>query len=168
MNLRERALAQGVHPKTAYRWFREERLPVPARRVGRLILVEAADPVASGRVVAGATELGLTVGQVVSEVGSGINGHRRKLTRVLSDPAATVIVVEHRDRLTRFGFEHLQASLASAGRRIVVLDNADTADDVVADVTEVLTSLCARRYGRASASRRAAKAVLVATGDEPR
>ena len=118
--------------------------------------------------MAGAAELGLAVGRVVSEVGSGMNGHRRTLIRVLSDPAATVIVVEHRDRLTRFGFEHLQASLASAGRRIVVLDNADTADDVVADVTEVLPSLCARRYGRASASRRAAKAVLVATGDEPR
>ncbi len=93
---------------------------------------------------------------------------RRKLTGVLSDPAATVIVVEHRDRLTRFGFEHLQALLASAGRRIVVLDNAETADDVVGDVTEVLTSLCARLYGRRSASRRAAKAVAVATGDEPR
>ena len=87
---------------------------------------------------------------------------------VLSDPAATVIVVERRDRLTRFGFEHLQASLASAGRRIVVLDDAETADDLVRDVTEVLTSLCARLYGRRSASRRAAKAVAVATGDEPR
>jgi putative resolvase len=155
-----------------------------------LILVEAADPVASGRVVvycrvssadqkqdlerqagrvvAGATELGLAVGQVVSEVGSGMNGRRRKLTRVLSDPAATVIVVEHRDRLTRFGFEHLQASLASAGRRIVVLDNAETGDDVVGDVTEVLTLLCVHLYGRRSASRRAAKAVLVAIGDELR
>jgi putative resolvase len=190
VNLREWALAQGVHPKTAYRWFREERLPVPARRVGRLILVEAADPMASGRVVAycrvssadqkddlerqagrvvaGATGLGLAVGQVVCEVGSGMNGHRRKLTRVLSDPAATVIVVEHRDRLTRFGFEHLQASLASAGRRVVVLDDGETADDVVRDVTEVLTWLCARLYGRRSASRRAAKAVAVATGDQPR
>jgi putative resolvase len=122
----------------------------------------------AARVVAGATELGLAVGLVVSEVGSGMNGHRRRLTGVLSDPAVTVIVVEHRDRLTRFGFEHLQASLASAGRRIVVLDNAETGDDVVGDVTEVLTSLCARLYGRRSASRRAAKAVLVATGDEPR
>jgi putative resolvase len=86
---------QGVHPKTAYRWFREERLPVPARRVGRLILVEAAAMACgrvvaycrvssadqkqdlerqAGRVVAGATGLGLAVGQVVCEVGSGMNG----------------------------------------------------------------------------------------------
>jgi putative resolvase len=90
------------------------------------------------------------------------------LTRVLSDPAATVIVVEHRDRLTRFGFEHLHASLAWAGRRVVVLDDAETADDVVGDVTEVLTWLGARWYGRGSASRRAATAVAVAIGDVSR
>ena len=105
--------------------------------------------------------------QVVTEIGSGMNGHRRELTRVVSDPAVTVLVVEHRDRLTRFGFEHLAASLGGCGRRVMVLDDA-TADDLVPDVTEVLTSLCARLYGRRSASRRAAKAVAVATGsDQP-
>ena len=78
-----------------------------------------------------------------------------------------MLVVEHRDRLTRFGFEHLAASLSACGRRIVVLDEAETTDDLVRDVTEVLTSLCARLYGRRSASRRAAKAVAVATGSMP-
>jgi putative resolvase len=72
----------------------------------------------------------LAVNQVVCEVGSGLDGRRRELTKVLSDPAVTVVVVEHRD------------------------------------VTEVLTSLCARLYGR-SASRRAAEAVAVATGGQP-
>jgi putative resolvase len=189
MNLKEWALAQGVHPVTAYRWFREGRLPVPARRAGRLILVDPEPrPALSGRVVAycrvssadqkddlerqagrvvtGTTQQGLAVDQVVTEVGSGMNGHRRKLTRILSDPAVTVLVVEHRDRLTRFGFEHLAASLAACGRRVVVLDDAETSDDLVRDVTEVLTSLCARLYGRRSAARRAASAVAVATGDD--
>jgi putative resolvase len=192
VNLKEWAQGQGVHPVTAYRWFREGKLPVPARRVGRLILVDAPaeEPVDSGRTVAccrvssagqqddlerqagrvaaGATERGLAVWQVVTGVGSGMNGHRRKLTRILSDPSVSVMVVEHRDRLTRFGFEHLSASLAACGRRIVVLDDAETADDLVRDVTEVLTSLCARRYGRRSAARRAARAVAVATGREAR
>jgi putative resolvase len=98
---------------------------------------------------------------VVSEVGSGINGHRRKLTRDLSDPAVTVIVMEHRDHLTRFGY--LQASLAAAGRRIVVLDDAETSGDLVRDVT----SLCAGLYERGSLSRWAARAVAVATGSDP-
>ena len=176
---------------TAYRWFWEGKLPVPARRVGRLILVDPElKPVLVGgmvavycrvssvdqkddlerqvgRVVAGATGRGLAVGRVVSEVGSGVNGHRRKLTKLLSDPAVTVIVVEHRDRLTRFGFEHLAASLAACGRRIVVLEDSETTSDLVGDVTEVLRSLCAGLYGQRWASRRAAKAVAVATGEQP-
>ena len=40
VNLKEWALAQGVHSVTAYRWFREGKLPVPARRAGCLILVD--------------------------------------------------------------------------------------------------------------------------------
>ena len=39
MNLSEWANLQGIHPQTAYRWFREGTLPVPARQIGRLILV---------------------------------------------------------------------------------------------------------------------------------
>jgi putative resolvase len=116
-----------------------------------------------GRVVAGARGRGVAVGRVVSEVGSGVNGHRRELTELWSDPAVTVVVGEHRDRFTGFGFEYLAASMSVCGRRIVVLDATGTGDGVVRDVTEVLTSLCARRYGRRSASRRAAKAVAVAT-----
>jgi putative resolvase len=120
-----------------------------------------------GRVVTGATGRGLAVGRVVAEIGSGMNGHRRKLTKLLSDPAVTVIVVEHRDRLTRFGFEDLAVALCATGRRIVVLDESETVDGLVRDVTEVLTSLCARLYGRRSVSRRAAEAVAVATGERP-
>jgi putative resolvase len=145
--------------------------PAAASRVVAYARVSSADQRddlerQAGRVVTGATERGLSVDQVVCEVGSGMNGHRRKLTRLLSDPAATVLVVEHRDRLTRFGFEHLAASLAATGRQVVVLDEAETDDDLVRDVTEVLTSLCARLYGRRSAARRAAKAVAVATAGE--
>lgn len=69
-----------------------------------------------------ATEHGLEVGQVVCEVGSGLNGKRPRLYRILSDPDARVIVVEHRDRLARFGVEHLEAALVAQGRRIVVAD----------------------------------------------
>jgi putative resolvase len=68
--------------------------------------------------------------------------------------------------LTWFGFEHLAASLTACGRRIVVLDEAETTDDLVRDVTEVLTSLCARLYGRRPASRRAARAVAAGRADE--
>lgn len=91
--------------------------------------------------------------------------YQTALHRVLCDPQAAVIVVEHRDRLARFGVEHLEAALSASGRRLVVLDPTETADDLVRDITEVLTSMCARRYGRRAAKNRAARAVAVATGE---
>ena len=183
MNLADWAESVGVNRHTAYRWFREGMLPVPAERVGRLILVRttpAGERAAGGvviyarvsshdqradldrqvaRLTAWATEQDLTVGQVVVEVGSGLNGKRPKLRRILSDPDAKVIVVEHRDRLARFGVEHLEAALAAQGRRIVVADPGETTDDLVRDMIEVLTSMCARLYGRRGARNRAMRAV---------
>nr|WP_309227122.1 recombinase family protein [Micromonospora thermarum] len=153
-----------MHDQTAWDWPKTGKTPVPVRQTptGRW-LVTLPEPATSAQTVA----RGLTVSQVVAEIGSGMNGHHRNLTRVLSDPAVSVLVVDRRDRLTRFGFEHLAASMAACGRRIVVLDEAETSDDLVRDVTEVLTSLCARLYERRSASRRAAKAVAVVTSAEP-
>lgn len=78
----------------------------------------------------------------------GMNGKRRKLRRVLADPAAEVVVVEHRDRLARFGVENLEAALSEHGRRVVVTGEGEVDNDLVCDMTEVLSSLCARLYGR--------------------
>jgi len=111
------------------------------------------------RVTEWVTGQGLCVAEVVREVGSGLNGRRPKLRRILSDPSVTAIVVEHRDRLARFGVEHLDAALAAAGRRVLVADPAETADDLVRDMIEVLTSMCARLYGRRGARNRAVRAV---------
>jgi putative resolvase len=57
--------------------------------------------------------------------------------------------VEQRDRLARLGVERVQAAVAARGRRIVVVDAGESADDVVRDMIEVLTSMCARLHGRA-------------------
>jgi putative resolvase len=95
----------------------------------------------------------------VTEVGSGLNGKRPKLRRILSDPSASVVVVEHRDRLAGFGVEHLEAALAARGRKVVVADPGESTDDLVRDMIEVLTSMCARLYGRRGARNRAMRAV---------
>lgn len=111
------------------------------------------------RVVEWATSNGYVVGEVVTEVGSGLNGKRPKLRRILSDPSASVVVVEHRDRLARFGVEDLEAALAAHGRKVVVADPGETTDDLVRDMIEVLTSMCARLYGRRGARNRAMRAL---------
>lgn len=134
MNLREWALSQGIHPQTAYKWYRAGKLPVTAHKVGQLILVgelETAntsqgctviyaqvssvdqkgdlDPQVA-RVLAWATEHGYSVDRVVTEVGSALDGHRRKFLSLLNNPKATVILVEHRDRFCRFGAEYVEAA----------------------------------------------------------
>jgi putative resolvase len=190
VNLTEWAHAQGIHVTTAYRWYREGTLPVPARKAGRLILVSpetAAAPERPGaaglyarvsshdqkadldrqvaRLSSWAAQAGLPVVRVEAEVGSGMNGTRAKARRLLADPAVTVVAVEHRDRLGRMNTELVESALAAGGRRMVVIDDSEVTDDLVRDMVEVLTSFCARLYGRRSARNRALKAVGCARRD---
>jgi predicted site-specific integrase-resolvase len=189
VNLKQWAERQGVSYATARRWFAAGTLPVQARRVGGLILVgETSAPGNAGnavvyarvssadqkadldrqvaRVTAWATGQGIAIGRVVTETGSA--GKRRKFLALLRDPAVSVIVVEHRDRFARFGAEYVEAALAASGRGLLVVVPAEVDDDLVRDVTEILTSLCARLYGQRAAANRAARAVAAATaGDEP-
>ncbi|MDH6678611.1 putative resolvase [Rhodococcus sp. LBL1] len=188
MRLKEWAEGQGVSYRTALNWFHAGTLPVSARQLPTgtiLVDVPAASPAGrtvaycrvsssdqradlerqAGRVAEGCSRLGITLNSTVTEVGSGLDAHRPKLRRLLSDPAVTTIVVEHRDRLARFGVEHLEAALSASGRRIVVLDDSEANDDLVQDMVDVLTSMCARLYGRRSARRRAEAGVRAAAGE---
>lgn len=81
--------------------------------------------------------------------------------RLLSDPEVTTIIVEHRDRLARFGFEYIEAALMAQGRKIIVMEPGKVKDDLVQDMIEVLTSFCARLYGKRSARNRVKKAMEV-------
>lgn len=186
MKLSDYAREEGVHHITAYRWWRDGKLPLPARQLpsGTIVVDKpraSTDGVAVyarvsssdqredlerqvGRLAAWATARGLQVTGAVAEVGSGLNGSRTKLKQLLQDRQVGMIVVEHRERLARFGVEYVEAALAAEGRRLVVVEEREVDDDLVGDITEVLTSMCARLYGRRSARRRAEKA-LVAAGE---
>jgi len=112
-----------------------------------------------------AAKAGHPVVRVEAEVGSGMNGSRSKLRRLLADPRVTTVVVEHRDRLARMNAELVEAALSAHGRRLVVVEAGEVDDDLVRDMTEVLTSFCARLYGRHSARNRAIKALNCAKAD---
>jgi len=113
-----------------------------------------------------ASGLGLQEVEAVEEVGSGLNGKRPKLLKLLADPAVTRIVVEHRDRLARFGVEYIEAALQAQGRSVVVAEAGEQKLDLVQDFIDVVTSMCARIYGRRAASNRAKRA-LAAAQEEP-
>jgi putative resolvase len=91
-----------------------------------------------------------------------MNGGGTKARRLLADPDVTTVVVEHKDRLGRMNVELVEAALSATGRRLVVLDDGEVDDDLVCDMGEVLTSFCARLYGRRSAKNRARKALEAA------
>jgi putative resolvase len=148
-----------MHPQTAYRWFRQGRVPLPTRRLpSGTILVEVPgtggvpqrNAVLYARVCAHdqraeldrqvarlsgwAAGQGSGVAGVVTEVGAGLTGRRPRLRRLLADPAATMVVVKHRDRLARLGVEHLEAALSAQARRLVTVDPGEASDDLVGDV----------------------------------
>ncbi len=182
MKLSAWAKQQGIPYKTAWKWFKAGILPAPARQLptGTILVdppqetvvaqvalyarVSSSDQRADlerqlDRLSRYAAEHGFVVRTVAAEVGSAMNGYRPKLLKILKDTAVTTIVVEHRERLVRFGFEYVEAALASTGRSILVIEPNEVADDLVRDMTEVLTSFCARLYSRRSAARRAREAV---------
>lgn len=183
MKLSEYAQQQGVDYKTAYRWFRKGIIPLRTTQLPTgTILVHTEDltPTSSGvalyarvsshdqkgdldrqlaRLVQHATSANLAVVRSVSEIGSGLNGHRGKLLSLLRDPAIGVIVVEHRDRLARFGSEYIEAALAAAGRKLIIVDDGEATHDLIHDAVDVMTSLCASLYGHRSAKNRAKRAL---------
>ena len=181
MKLSVWAKSQGISYNTAWRMWKDGRLPVPAEQMatGTVIVHAESDKMGGAalyarvssadqkndldRQLARLTEFAvaqkLTVVDAVKEVGSGLNGHRKGTIRLLHNAEAQTIVVEHRDRLTRFGFEYVEAALAAQGRRIVVIEPEEMTDDIVRDLYEVIVSMCARLYGKRSAKNRAQKAL---------
>lgn len=109
---------------------------------------------------------GYIIGSESTEIASGMNQHRKKLSRLLRDPQVKMIVVEHQDRLTRFGFELIQQSLLASGRDIMVINETTEDMDLVQDFIDVVTSMCARIYGKRSANNRIRKMKQVLMEEE--
>ena len=59
----------------------------------------------------------------------------------------------------RFGSEYVESSLRAQDRKLIIMDQTELKDDLVQDMIEVLTSFCARLYGRRSAANKAKKAI---------
>jgi len=185
MKLSTWAKKQGISYKTAWRLWKTGKLPLPAEQLatGTIIVKEPEASYEAGpslvvlyarvsssdqkqdldrqlsRLVEVVTSKGFQVVKVIKEIGSGLNGKRTKLLTILRDPNVKTIVVEHKDRLVRFGFEYLEALLSASGRRIIVVDETEMKDDLVQDMIDVLASFYARLYGRRSAKNRAKKAL---------
>src|SRR5215472_9052753 len=180
MKLADYAKQMGVRYETAWRWYRDGK--IKGRRVGAhtIIITEGQEAptlskmeqvaiyarVSSAenkpnldaqaeRLVAYCTAKGYQVAKVVKEIGSGVNDTRPKLLALLEDQTITRIVIEHKDRLTRFGFRYLDTLLKSQGRELEVVNLAENGqEDLLADLTAILYSFTARLYGQRRAKRK--------------
>lgn len=92
----------------------------------------------------------------IKEIASGLNDSRPKLLKLLQDKEISIIVVEHKDRLTRFGANYIQTLLQIQGRSLEVINEANSdSEDLLNDLTSVIYSFCARMYGRRRAKNKA-------------
>lgn len=98
---------------------------------------------------------GYQVSKEVVEVASGLNDQRPQFSKLLQDTNIGVILVEHRDRATRFGFNYIALLLEAQKRRLEVINESDTKDELVDDFVALITSMAARIYGRRQSRRRA-------------
>jgi putative resolvase len=93
---------------------------------------------------------GYQIKKVIKEIGSGVNDNRKKLVALLNEDDYKLIVVEHKDRLTRIGFNYLKVLLNKQGKDIEVVNLAaeETEDmDMMQDFISIITSFCAKIYG---------------------
>ena len=93
---------------------------------------------------------GWKIDRIIKEVGSGLNDSRPKLMELFEGKRNIQrIVVEHKDRLTRFGFNYLSALSKAKGIEIIVADKTESQkEDLMLDFVSVITSFCARMYGQ--------------------
>lgn len=178
MRLSDYAKQQGVHYRTALRWFHDGKLTGRQLDTGTILIDLPVEPVKStDKVVvyarvsssenksnldAQADRLanycmakGWQVHQIIKEVGSGVNDGRQKFIELLGDTSVTKIVVEHKDRATRFGFNYIETLLKSQGRQIEVVNLADNGkEDLMQDLVSIIYSFSARMYGQRRAKRK--------------
>ena len=177
IKLSEYAKMNAVTWRTAFSWFQEGKIPSARKTPGGSIVVDVEDDQSPLQTITYArvsnsgrknTDLvrqherllqfcqsqGWEVSKSFKEVSSGLNDNRRELNKILDSPRNIRLVIEHKDRLTRFGFHYIERLLKTHGSEIVVINQKEDEEDLVEDLVSIITSFCARIYGRRRAERK--------------
>ena len=94
--------------------------------------------------------------EVISDLGSGMNYHKKGLKRLLDDILDNKIyrlVLTHKDRLLRFGAELVFALCEARQVEVVIInqgENLSFEEELAQDVLEIITVFSARLYGSPS------------------
>ena len=191
MKLSEYARRIGVKRHTAYRWFKRGEIPNAVQLPSGTIYVpdeifendlnskqgltviyarvssseqrKTSLETQAERLTQFAIANGWVVDKVIKEVGSGLNDERKELTELLlSDKPVARIIVEHKDRLTRFGFNYLEILAKKQGFEIIVVNPTVTdQEDLMQDFVSIVTSFCAQLYSRHNAKHRTEEIIQI-------
>ena len=180
MKLSTYAKQHGISYKTAWRWYKAGMLDAYKTETGTVLVRDLKQEQAlTGRIALYArvssigqkedldrqlvrlkdyaAARGYQVSKEVTEIASGLNDMRPKLEKLLADTSIGTIIVEKRDRLTRFGSHYIETLLEAQGRHVEMIFQSDTGDELVDDFVSVITSMSARIYGRRQSKRRTEK-----------
>ena len=92
---------------------------------------------------------GYTVVDERKEIASGLNENRKQLLPLLSRRDYDILVVEHKDRLSRFGSTYIEQALTNNGVKLEIINQIDNKDsELIDDFVSIITSFCGRIYGR--------------------
>lgn len=174
MKLSDYAKQQGVSYRTAHRMWKRGELKGRQLPTGT-ILIDTFSPIEGVIIYARVSSAenksnldsqalrveryciakGYRIVGIVKEVGSGVNDSRKKLIKMLQRDDYHLIVCEHKDRLTRVGFNYIKVLLNQTGKDVEVINEArEEKEDLMQDFISIITSFCARIYGRARQKRR--------------
>lgn len=170
MKLSHWAKEKGISYVTAYRWAKSGKIPNTEIMPNGTILV---NDIKSGnkiekvvtyarvssndrrkeldyqvnRIIEFANANGYIVNQSFKEVGSGMNDNRTQFWKMI-DTNPTKIIIENKDRLTRFGFNYIERLAKKLDIEIIVMNpNQSDETDLIKDLVSVITSFCCRLYG---------------------
>jgi len=178
MKLSQYAKKAGISYKTAWRWYKAGTLDAYQTPTGMVVVRDPQlEQSGTGRIalyarVSSADQKndlarqvqrlrdyaaarGYQVAKEVTEIASGLNDSRPKFLKLLADPTIGTIIVEHKDRSTRFGWTYITTLMEAQGRRMEAVFPDETKDDLVNDFVSIITSMAARMYGRRGSKRRA-------------
>ncbi|MGE5658792.1 MAG: IS607 family transposase [Actinomycetota bacterium] len=188
MKLPDYAKAIGISYTTAWRWWKAGKLPHPARQTESGLIIVDYSPSASPdrakknrvaiytrvsssenkdnlnrqseRLAEYAIANGYQIVRNVKEIGSGLNDHRKQLEALLQQDDYDILLVEHKERLARFGINYLKVLLIRLGIRLEIVNLAENGkDELMQDLVEIITSFAARLYGQRSANRKTEKII---------
>jgi len=90
---------------------------------------------------------GWIVSKIHKEVASGMNDNRPKLNKIFASPPEKLVIL-HKDRITRFGFNYITKLLEAKNCELIVInENSSEHEDLLKDFIAIITSFCCRLYG---------------------